>query len=173
MGDVDLRGIIDSFEHSLILKFSPADCERYNEVNNLKTSACLPMFRRDPDTGLEILLVHPGGPFLRNKDEGAWTIPKGEAAPGENLVDRARIEFEEELGFVPPAVTCLDLGHIQQKGGKIVYCWAFEGHLPQDFALKSNTFEIEWPPRSGNSSNSRKSIARNCSRWPRPSRKST
>ena len=105
------------------------------------------MFRRAPG-GLEFLLVHPGGPFFTRKDEGSWTIPKGEAAPGEDLLTRARIEFAEELGFEPEG-DLVSLGWIKQKGGKTVHAWAFEGELPTDFVLRSNTFEMEWPPRSG------------------------
>jgi predicted NUDIX family NTP pyrophosphohydrolase len=105
------------------------------------------MFRRK-DGGLEVLLVHPGGPFFARRDDGAWTIPKGEALPGEDLLARAQIEFEEELG-IRPRGNWIELGSIKQKGGKTVYAWAFEGHLPDSFDLKSNTFEIEWPPRSG------------------------
>ena len=105
------------------------------------------MFRqRDP--GLQVLLVHPGGPFFLHKDEGAWTIPKGEAAPDEDLLTRARIEFAEELGFQADG-DWLALGSIKQKGGKIVHAWAFEGDLPEGFTLCCNRFEIEWPPRSG------------------------
>ena len=105
------------------------------------------MFRRR-DAALELLLVHPGGPFFRNKDAGAWTIPKGEAAPGEDLLTRARIEFEEELGIAAEG-EWIDLGSIRQKGGKLVHAWVFEGDLPVDFVIVSNEFEIEWPPRSG------------------------
>jgi predicted NUDIX family NTP pyrophosphohydrolase len=110
-------------------------------------SAGLLMFRRK-GSALEVLLVHPGGPFFRNKDEGAWTIPKGEALPGEDLLSRAQIEFEEELG-IRPSADWIPLGSVKQKGGKTVHAWAFEGDLPDGFELKSNTFEIEWPPRSG------------------------
>jgi predicted NUDIX family NTP pyrophosphohydrolase len=110
-------------------------------------SAGLLMFRRKNDK-LEVLLVHPGGPFFQRKDDGAWTIPKGEAAPGEDLLARAQIEFEEELGIRPHG-NWIELGSIKQKGGKTVHAWAFEGDLPESFILKSNTFEIEWPPRSG------------------------
>jgi predicted NUDIX family NTP pyrophosphohydrolase len=112
-----------------------------------KTSAGLLMFRRREEE-LEVLLVHPGGPFFRSKDAGAWTIPKGEAAENEDLRARARIEFQEELGIVP-AEEWIDLGSVKQKGGKTVHAWAFEGDLEPDFNLASNTFEIEWPPRSG------------------------
>jgi len=78
---------------------------------------------------LEVLLVHPGGPFFRNKDDGAWTIPKGEIAEGEDMLARARIEFEEELGIPAPTGRTIELGSIKQKGGKIVHAWAIEGDL--------------------------------------------
>jgi predicted NUDIX family NTP pyrophosphohydrolase len=97
---------------------------------------------------LEVLLVHPGGPFFARKDEKAWTIPKGEAEPDEDLLERAQTEFAEELG-IKPTGSWIPLGSIKQKGGKIVHAWAFEGDLPETFQLKSNTFELEWPPRSG------------------------
>ena len=112
-----------------------------------RISAGLLMFRRR-NNELEVLLAHPGGPFFARKDDGAWTIPKGEAAPGEDLLTRAQIEFEEELG-IPPHGNWIELGSIKQKGGKTVYAWSFEGDLPDSFKLKSNTFELEWPPRSG------------------------
>ena len=105
------------------------------------------MFRR-AGGALEFLLVHPGGPFFVNKDASAWTIPKGEAAQGEDLLTRARIEFEEELGIAAHG-GWIELGSIKQKGGKVVHAWAFEGDLPRDFVLRCNEFEIEWPPRSG------------------------
>jgi predicted NUDIX family NTP pyrophosphohydrolase len=106
------------------------------------------MFRKKEGT-LEVLLVHPGGPFFRNKESGAWTLPKGEAADDEDLRDRARLEFGEELGIEPPASDWIELGTVKQKGGKTVHAWAFEGDLPQDFVLTSNSFAMEWPPRSG------------------------
>ena len=112
-----------------------------------KTSAGLLLFRR-METGLEVLLVHPGGPFFQKKDEGVWTIPKGEITEGEDLFTRACIEFEEELGIVPSG-DWIELGTVKQKGGKTVHAWAFEGNLPDDFELKSNSFQLEWPPRSG------------------------
>jgi len=105
------------------------------------------MFRRNIEM-TEVLLVHPGGPFWKNKDDGAWSIPKGEAAPGEDLLMCARIEFEEELG-IKPGGDWIALGSIQQKAGKIVHAWAFEGDLPNQFELKPNSFAMEWPPRSG------------------------
>ena len=105
------------------------------------------MFRRTKN-GLQILLAHPGGPFFQKKDEGAWTIPKGELTEGEDLLTRAKIEFEEELGIAPSG-SWIELGSVKQKGGKVVHASAFEGDLPADFKLKSNTFQLEWPPRSG------------------------
>jgi predicted NUDIX family NTP pyrophosphohydrolase len=112
-----------------------------------RISAGLLMFRRQGNA-FEFLLVHPGGPFFVKKDEGAWTIPKGEAAPGEDLLRRAQIEFEEELG-IRPRGKWIELGSVKQKGGKTVHAWAFEGDLPDSFKLKSNTFEMGWPPDSG------------------------
>ena len=106
------------------------------------------MFRRNKIDIVEVLLVHPGGPFWKNKDDGAWTIPKGEAQPGEDLLTRAQIEFEEELG-IKASGNFIPLGSIKQKGGKTVHAWACEGDLPEPFELKCNTFEIEWPPNSG------------------------
>jgi len=114
---------------------------------SVRISAGLLMFRRNKDM-LELLLVHPGGPFFAKKDDGAWSIPKGEAAPGEDLLSRAQIEFEEELG-IKPCGSWVPLGSIEQKGGKTVHAWAFEGDLSDRFELRSNSFEIEWPPRSG------------------------
>lgn len=105
------------------------------------------MFRRK-NRDLEVLLVHPGGPYFQNKDDGAWTIPKGEVAEGEDLLARARIEFEEELGIAASG-HWLDLGSVKQKGGKTVHALAFAGDLKDNFELASNTFEMEWPPRSG------------------------
>jgi predicted NUDIX family NTP pyrophosphohydrolase len=107
------------------------------------------MFRRNAGK-LEVLLVHPGGPYFRKKDDGAWTIPKGEVVDDEDLLARARTEFEEELGIpAPPTATWIELGSVKQKGGKTVHAWAFEGDLPDGFTIASNTFEIEWPPGSG------------------------
>jgi predicted NUDIX family NTP pyrophosphohydrolase len=105
---------------------------------------------RSRNNELEFLLVHPGGPFFARKDDGVWTIPKGEASSGEALLTRAQIEFEEEVGFRPENVrSWIELGWIKQKGGKIVHAWGFEGDLPEPFECKSNLFELEWPPRSG------------------------
>src|SRR5436190_19474005 len=112
-----------------------------------KTSAGLLMFRTR-NAGLEVLLVHPGGPYFQNKDEGAWTIPKGEVGEGEDLLQRAKMEFQEELG-VAASGDWMDMGSVKQKGGKTVHAWAFAGDLKDGFQLVSNTFEMEWPPRSG------------------------
>ena len=98
---------------------------------------------------LHVLLVHPGGPFFRNKDNGAWTIPKGEAMENEDLLTRAQLEFREEIGIDPDASDFIELGTVKQKGGKTVHAWAFEGDLPAGFVVASNTFAMEWPPRSG------------------------
>ncbi len=112
-----------------------------------RTSAGLLLYRR-PTGRLEVLLAHPGGPFHERKDADAWTVPKGEAEPGEALLDVARREFAEETGHDPPAGVPIDLGEIFQKSGKRVLAWALEGDLDPAVAT-SNTFELEWPPRSG------------------------
>ena len=94
-----------------------------------------------------MFLVHPGGPFWAGKDAGAWSIPKGEAGPGEDLLTRAKLEFAEETGFaVPDALQALR--PIKQAGGKVVHAWAAEGNVDAT-ALRSNSFTLEWPPRSG------------------------
>lgn len=112
-----------------------------------RVSAGLLMFQRDQDV-FKFLLVHPGGPFWAKKDDGAWTIPKGEAQTGEDLLSRAKIEFEEELGIASHG-EFIELGSIKQKGGKVVHAWAIAGTLPEGFEPRSNRFEMEWPPRSG------------------------
>jgi predicted NUDIX family NTP pyrophosphohydrolase len=114
-----------------------------------KRSAGILMYRRGPE--LQVLLVHPGGPFWARKDLGAWSIPKGECGQGEEPLAAAKREFREELGAEPAAFAAgafLELGTLVQPSGKEIIAWAVEG----DFAvaeLKSNTFEIEWPPKSG------------------------
>ena len=97
---------------------------------------------------LEVLLVHPGGPFWAGRDEGAWSIPKGEYAAGEEPLAAARREFEEELGSAPPDGPAEDLGEIRQKAGKVVRAFAIAGDLDTAH-ITSNTFQLEWPPRSG------------------------
>jgi predicted NUDIX family NTP pyrophosphohydrolase len=111
-----------------------------------KRSAGLLMYRRREDV-LEVLLVHPGGPFWAKKDLGAWSIPKGEYEPDEDPLQAAKREFEEESGVVPSG-NFVALGEVRQGGGKIVTAWAVEGDYDSS-SLKSNTFSIEWPPSSG------------------------
>jgi len=111
-----------------------------------KTSAGILLFRKRP-TEVEILLVHPGGPLWARKDEGAWSIPKGEAEPGEDLLAAARREFSEETGACVEG-DVLDLGSFKQPSGKLVAAWACEGDL-DPAALVSMAFAMEWPPRSG------------------------
>ncbi len=113
-----------------------------------KVSAGLLLYRRREGT-LELLLVHPGGPFWAKKDLGAWSIPKGEAAPGEDLLARAKQEFQEETGFAAEGAF-EPLLPVSQAGGKLVHAWAVEGDCDAD-AIASNSFTIEWPPRSGRS----------------------
>ena len=104
------------------------------------------MYRGTPPS-LEVLLVHPGGPFWRNKDDGAWSIPKGEINAGENPEDVALREFMEELGSAP-AGRLRSIGEIRQRGGKRVYAFAMDGDLDVE-TVASNTFEMEWPRKSG------------------------
>lgn len=109
-------------------------------------SAGLLMYRIH-DGNLQMLLAHPGGPFFRNKDDGAWSIPKGEVESGEDLLETAKREFQEETG-VTPTGPFTALTPIKQKGGKIVHAWAFKGDCDPS-AIVSNTFTTEWPPKSG------------------------
>lgn len=95
----------------------------------------------------QVLLVHPGGPFFRRKDEGAWSIPKGEVEAGEDLLHAARREVEEEIG-VAATGEFVELTSVRQKGGKLVHVWAVECEC-EPRAVRSNTFTMEWPPRSG------------------------
>jgi predicted NUDIX family NTP pyrophosphohydrolase len=111
-----------------------------------KRSAGILMYRR-PDAGLELLLVHPGGPFWARKDLGAWSIPKGEYSEGEDPLAVAKREFEEETGARPQG-DFLPLGELVQPGRKIVTAWALEGDFDPS-GLKSNLFDMEWPPKSG------------------------
>jgi len=108
-------------------------------------SAGVLLFRRRD--GLEVLLIKPGGPFLRNKDAGAWMIPKGGVEPDEDPADAALREFEEETGTRLTALP-LPLAKVRQAGGKHVEAFAVEGDLDPD-TIRSNEFELEWPPRSG------------------------
>jgi len=116
-----------------------------------KRSAGILLFRRRAGA-LEVLLVHPGGPFWARKDAGAWSIPKGEVDPGEDERACALRELEEETGGAfrdAPADALLALGAIRQKSGKVVTAWALEGDLDADAIACSTTVELEWPPRSG------------------------
>jgi len=113
-----------------------------------RRSAGILLFRR-AESGPEVLLVHPGGPFWARRDAGAWSIPKGEhdAADADPRACALR-EFEEETGTAPDPAALVPLGEVRQKSGKVVAAWALEGDLDAD-AIRSNTFELEWPPRSG------------------------
>ena len=111
-------------------------------------SAGLLAYRGAPD-GTEFLLVHPGGPFWKDRDAHAWSVAKGEYGPDEEALDAAEREFAEELGITAPAGPRIDLGEVRQSSGKVVRAWAVEvDDLPAG-AVVSNTFELEWPPRSG------------------------
>lgn len=112
----------------------------------MNLSAGLIMYRRRPE--LEIFIVHPGGPFFRNKDEGSWSIPKGLVEEGEDPLDCAAREFAEETGLPLPRGPFTPLGEIRQRGGKLVRAWAFHGDC-DPARIESNSFELEWPPRSG------------------------
>jgi len=112
-----------------------------------RVSAGILLWRRRAGR-LEVLLAHMGGPYWVNKDLGHWTIPKGEAEQEEELVAVARREFEEETGHPVPDAALVELGTIRQKSGKVVHGWAAEGDLDAATAV-SNTYEMEWPPRSG------------------------
>jgi predicted NUDIX family NTP pyrophosphohydrolase len=113
-----------------------------------KLSAGLLVYRRG-DREVEVLLVHPGGPYWAKKDEGAWSIPKGEYDPDEDPLEVALREFEEEIGRTPPGPAgAVWLGELRQPSGKIVSAWAVEGDVDVS-DVQSNTFQMEWPPRSG------------------------
>lgn len=105
------------------------------------------MMYRKSGSSVEIFLVHPGGPFWAKKEQGAWSIPKGLVEPGEEKLEAAKREFSEETSVVPSG-PFIELGQIRQKSGKEVYAWAFEGKCDPP-SIKSNTFALEWPPRSG------------------------
>jgi predicted NUDIX family NTP pyrophosphohydrolase len=111
-------------------------------------SAGILMYRQSSQAGIEVLLVHPGGPFFARRDAGVWSIPKGEYAGPEEPLACARREFAEETGHeIGPGPT-IALGEIRQRGGKVVTAWALEGDLDAD-RISSNAFSMEWPPRSG------------------------
>jgi predicted NUDIX family NTP pyrophosphohydrolase len=106
------------------------------------------LLHRQRDGAREVLLVHPGGPFWAKKDAGAWSIPKGEYEDGEDARACALREFGEEIGAAAPEGELVDLGEVKQRGGKVVAAWALEGDADAD-SIRSNTFTLEWPPRSG------------------------
>ncbi len=110
-------------------------------------SAGLLMYRVR-DGVLEVLLAHPGGPYYRNRDDGCWTLPKGAIEEGEDFLSTARREFKEETGIVPTG-EMISLASIRQKGGKTVHAWAFAGDWDDSQPIVSNSFEMEWPPKSG------------------------
>ena len=113
-----------------------------------KRSAGILLHRRRADGAREVLLVHPGGPFWAKKDAGVWSIPKGEYDDAEDARAAALREFAEELGTAAPDGDLVALGEVRQRSGKTVVAWALEGDADPD-AIRSNTFTIEWPPRSG------------------------
>lgn len=112
-----------------------------------KVSAGLLLFRRSA-RAVEFLLAHPGGPYFARKDDGAWTLPKGGIEDGESPLQAAKREFAEETGFQPGGGPFIELGSVRQRSGKIVHAWAFEGNADPS-QLSSETFEMQWPPRSG------------------------
>ena len=117
-------------------------------VSRSRVSAGILLFRRTP-AGVEVLLGHPGGPYFGGKDAGTWSIPKGQAENGEDLLAVAKREFGEETGHVVGSnARLIDLGSVRQRGGKTVHAWAVEGDMDPAEAW-SNTFQMEWPPRSG------------------------
>ena len=111
-------------------------------------SAGVLLHRTGDDGGVEVLIGHMGGPFWARKDDAGWSIPKGEARDGEELFDVARREFAEELGSPVPATEFRELGELRVSSGKVLTVWAAEGDLDADTCV-SNTFSLEWPPRSG------------------------
>ncbi len=112
-----------------------------------RVSAGLLMYRERAGR-LEVFLAHPGGPFFANRDQGVWSIPKGMPDPGETLLQAAEREFFEEVGL-KPFPPYLELGSIRQEGGKIVFGWAFQGEWIEGTVNRCNTFQVEWPPKSG------------------------
>jgi predicted NUDIX family NTP pyrophosphohydrolase len=111
-----------------------------------KQAAGILLFRRGP-SGLQVLLAHPGGPLWTRKDDGAWTLPKGQFGDGELPLDAARREFEEEMGSAPVG-EFQPLGTLKQPSGKVIHAWAAESDFDVT-KVKSNLFEMEWPPKSG------------------------
>ena len=113
-----------------------------------KLSAGIMVFRKNTDDEIEVLLVHPGGPFFKNKDDGAWSIPKGECLDGEDALLAAKREFTEETGNSLPAGEFILLQPVKIKSGKVITAWAVKANFTEPL-IYSNNFEIEWPPQSG------------------------
>jgi len=113
-----------------------------------KLSAGIIVYRQNEEKEFEVLLVHPGGPFFKNKDEGVWSIPKGEYEEGEDALVAAKREFEEETGNVLPDKEFIQLVPVKIKSGKVISAWAVEANFDKSF-IRSNFFEMEWPPKSG------------------------
>lgn len=112
-----------------------------------RLSSGLLLFRRR-EGRLEVLLVHPGGPFWRRRDAGGWSLPKGEHEPNEDSLSAARREFAEELGLPPPAGEAIELGAVKQPSGKLIHAWALAADIDVS-QIQSNSFELEWPRGSG------------------------
>ncbi len=112
-----------------------------------KQSAGILLYRKR-NKRLEVFLIHPGGPFWRNKDNGAWSIPKGQHGEGEEPLEAAKREFKEETGYRPPPTDYRSIGEAKLKSGKIIRAWVVEGDIDET-KIQSATFEVEWPPRSG------------------------
>jgi predicted NUDIX family NTP pyrophosphohydrolase len=127
-----------------------SDAPTSNSVPAVAATSAGILLYRDGGDSPEVLLVHPGGPYWAKKDEGAWSIPKGEVEDGEDAQACALRELEEELGvrFDLAAEQLTELGSVKQKSGKVVHCWAAVGDF-DPARLRSNTFTLEWPPRSG------------------------
>jgi predicted NUDIX family NTP pyrophosphohydrolase len=124
-------------------------CPKSNRESAVpRRSAGLLLFRRSAARDLEVLIVHPGGPLFARKDDGVWSVPKGEYEPDDDPLTEACREFAEEVGSAAPDGERIDLGSVTQRGGKVVSAWAVAGDLDTS-KVKSNEFEMEWPPRSG------------------------
>ena len=125
----------------------PAKSDNRSSSRRSRVSAGLLMYRQ-LDGELQVFIARPGGPWFPNKEHDVWTIPKGEVEPGEQLLEAAVREFQEEVG-IEPSGPFIELGSIRQKGGKTVHAWAFSGDWEDGCPIQSNTVDIEWPPGSG------------------------